>query len=64
MLCPMEGPCVRGAETESSKRDGFEARSGVLWFDLHTLDRWERDRGPEKGPKDPKAGSHMVSAAL
>lgn len=36
----------------------------MLWSDLHTVDSWERERGPEKGPLDPGAGSHMVSSAL
>lgn len=36
----------------------------MLWSDLHTVDSWERERGPEKGPSAPGAGSHMVSSNL
>lgn len=46
------------------KPGGCEGRRVVLWSDWHTPGSWESDREAEKGPLDPAAGMHTVSAAL
>lgn len=59
MLRGVEGAWVVG--TEESE---LESRRVVLWLEWHTLGSWESWRGAEKGPWDPAAGAHTVSAAL
>lgn len=49
---------------EQPEEGGLESRGVVLWAQWHTLGSWDSGSGAEKGPPDPAAGAHTVSAAL